>query len=1073
MRLLPVQPWRGLLASILLVAAAAVAAPTEASAQGVTTGAIVGQVVDATGDPLGNAVVTAVSEETGASREVLADENGRFVIPLLRPGRYTVRASLPPRPEANIPGVVVSLGERQNVTLRLQPIEVEALSVEIEGRPAAINEGGVVEFVTEEQIQNLPVAGRDFTDFINLSALVSPQPEIGTGGQFSIGGARTSGTNIQIDGADANNQFFGENRGSSRVPFSFSLESIKEFQIITNGYDVEFGKFSGGVINAVTRTGTNEFEGTGFLFWRDESLTKANFDDTPVTDFQSYQFGGAVSGPLIRDKLHFLVSGDFQQRNQPTFALDPARSGFTSESLTEFRDVLESVYGFDTTGDFGTFDETDDQATVFGRLDWTISNDHSLSVRANYSDFENANDRISSNGRSARTVGGTFNDESFSLVAELNSLLGSNAYNTLRVQYSNELRPRPGNSMLPAVTVPVELEGGGFRDATYGGSFFGILFDNNLEEQKIQITDNFTFQLGDHSLKVGTDNIFSSTLNRFWLNGNGFFDFRSLDDFRNRQPSFFLRFVPETSGGTPTAPVADFNASELSFYVQDAWQATDKLLLTLGLRWDYTNLEEAPQLSNAGFASAVGNFGGDVTTTPNDTNNFGPRVSFTYDVTGDERNLLRGGFGWFTGRFPTVIHSNIFAKTPNALLTVVCFSSNMPTFNYEAMSDPAQIPANCDGGSGPSGQPQVGVWNSDFQSPTTLKANLGFERRIGERWQAGAQVLYTRTTNNFHVIDRNLQSAQFTNAEGRPVFVEQDDYDPSSEASTFDRSVDPTLDRLWENVSTGKARRWNLKFDVAGAASDRLRLAANYALNIAHDNSSFSCCLEIEAWDRAVTAGSPNDLGDFGDEDTGTWGPSAFERRHVFVANAIWDIPISDGLFEGIQLSTIYRAQSGNAFTPGVDGDLNGDGYDENDRPFLPDPNNPTGLQFETPEDLSAYQAIVAEESCIASQVGGFARRNSCRNPWWHRVDLRVNIPLRISGSNRFEIVGDFFNVLDLFGVKGAEFNFKRSTIFEAEDYDPVTNEPIVSVDSSFGDLLPSGFEPFQFQAQLGIRYRF
>jgi hypothetical protein len=1054
----------------------------QAWAQGATSGSIGGTVADADGLPLSDVIVSVTETSTGVAREALTDANGRYLIPLLKPGEYLVRASLPPRPDAERT-VLLSLGERESVNLELRPIAVEELTVEVAGRPAAVAEGGVIEFVTQDQIENLPVAGRDFTDFINLSGLVSLQPEVGTGGQFSIGGARTAGTNVQIDGTDANNQFFGENRGSSRVPFTFSLESIKEFQIITNGYDVEFGRFSGGVINAVTRTGTNDYTGSGFFFWRDEALTRSAFDDacrtedvpcsTPA-DFQSFQFGGVFSGPIIRDKLHFLVSGDFQQRQQPTFALDPNRSGFTEASLASFQNILETVYGFDTEPDFGIFNETDDQVTLFGRLDWTINNNHALSVRANYSDFENLNDRISSNGRSARTVGGTYNSESISLVSELNSVFAANIFNTLRVQYSNELRPRPGNSRLPSATVPVELASGGSRDATYGGSFFGILFANNLEEDKIQITDNLTFQLGDHSLKVGGDIIVTNTFNEFWLNGNGFFDFRNQDDFANRSPSFFLRFVPETpGGGTPTAPIADFSAREFAAWIQDSWQVNPNLLLTAGLRWDYVDLDAAPQLSNSEYVSAVSGQGADVTATPNDTNNFAPRFSFRYDFGADGRSVLSGGFGWFAGRFPTVIHSNVYAKTPNALLTVTCFSSNMPAFNYEDWVDGEGIPTSCEGGQGASGQPAVDVWDPDFESPMTIKANLGYEQRLADRWKVGGQVIFSRTTNNFHIIDRNLQPAQFINAEGRPVFVSEEDYDPTDEPSTFDRSIDPTLDRLWTNVGLGKARRWNLKFDVNGSPLDNLQLAANYALNLAYDNSSFSCCLEVEAWESAMTAGSPNELGDFGDDLTGTWGPSNFERRHAMVFNAIWNIPFGNQTFEGIQVSGIYRAQSGNPFTPIVDGDMNGDGYDENDRAFLPDPNNVTGIQFESADDLAAYQEIVASESCIADQVGGFAKRNSCRNPWWHRVDLRLNVPIRVTGTQRLELVADFFNLLDLFGWDAGAFNFKSRDLFEAEGFDPATGEPIVSVDTRFGDVIPSGFEPFQFQAQLGVRYSF
>ncbi|MDX1748162.1 MAG: TonB-dependent receptor plug domain-containing protein, partial [Halobacteriales archaeon] len=359
-----------------------------------------------------------------------------------------------------------------------EAVALEGITVLADRERIDVSDASVVDMVTREQIEELPALGRDFTDFINLSALVAPQPGVTTGGQFSIGGARTSGTQIQIDGADANNAFFGENRGSSRIPFTFSLESIREFQIITNGFDVEYGKFSGGLINAVTKSGTNETQGNAFVFWRDETLTADNFNDQAPSDFQSFQFGGVLSGPIIEDKLHYFVSADLQQRNQPTFALDPQRANLSQATLDEFQSILTSVYGFsesEIADDFGTFDETDDQIALFGRLDWAMNPDHRLSFRINYSDFENQNDRISSSGLEARTRGGTFIDEAISAVAELNSTFGDGIFNTLRVQYSSEDRPRPGNSRLPSVEVEGVTNQDG-RDVTlgWGGSFFGI-----------------------------------------------------------------------------------------------------------------------------------------------------------------------------------------------------------------------------------------------------------------------------------------------------------------------------------------------------------------------------------------------------------------------------------------------------------------------------------------------------------------------------------------------------------------------------------------------------------------------
>lgn len=1053
--------------------------------QGLTTGAINGRITDTAGAPLAGATVTIRNTETGASRDIQTDANGSYNAGLLRPGPYNVRAEFPPL-EAIEQTVRVSIGDEKVVSIALQPVEVAAIVATIEGERIDVKQGGVVELINEEQIENLPVAGRDFTDFINLDGLVSLQPEIGTGGQFSIGGARTSGTNITIDGADANNAFFGENRGSSRIPFTFSLESIKEFQIVTNGYDVEYGNFTGGVINAVTKGGTNEFRGNAFLYGRDEALTAENFDGTEPQSFASLQFGGTVSGPIIRDELHFFLSGDFQQRDTPVFALDPERAGIPAGAIDTFRMILEDVYGIDTEGDFGLLEETDDQGNIFARIDWAANPNHRLTIRGNYSDFTNKNDRIAQSGDEASTRGGLFEDESFSLVGELNSILGAGGdiYNTFRAQYSTEDRPRPGNSTLPSISVQVrDAEGDIIDEIDYGGSFFGILFANNLEEDKFQITDNLSLQRGNHTFKVGTDNIFSHTENLFWLNGNGFFgDFQSLDDFRNGNTTFFLRFVPQTPPGEDVQPpFAEFDIAEYAFYGQDEWQVNGRLLLNLGLRYDLTDFLDPGEELNDPFGTIINQeFGLSTTTVPEDNNNLSPRVAFTYDVNGDGRQLWRGGAGVFYGRVPAVLHGNVLSKSPRPLLAVTCFGDNTPVFNYGEFQEPNNIPTTCRGGEGASGAPVVTVWDEDFELPTTLKFNLGYEKGFGG-YTAGVDVLFSNTWNNFSTQDRNLRDSVFTTADGRPVHIAQADFDPTDTPDLEDRAINPDIDRLFFQTSEAEARAYNLRLGLEGRLRDNLFLGTNYTLNAAFDNSSYSCCTENEGFaDSNPTAGNPNFIGDFGDDEEGTWGPSAFERRHAFVTNLIWDLPAD------FQVGLIYRAQSGNPFTPFVAGDINADGEDENDRPFIADPDNPAGIRFGLVDDgeiipgsaeseIAEYRAILADKGnkCLQDAIGSIIGRNECRNPWWHRVDVRLNKGFRTFEGQRIELIADLFNVLDAFGLDAGEFVFKENELLQAQGFDPATGEVIYAVNEDYGREIPSGFEPFQFQAQLGIRYEF
>src|SRR5687768_7652614 len=245
-----------------------------------TSGIIRGRVTSGAEQPVAGAQVVARNTTTGFQRGALSDAGGRYLIPLLPPGGpYTVSVTSIGFAPSELTGLTVTVGDATtaNFDLSIQAVQVAGITVTAGAPRVDATQSGVVSRVGTQQIESLPVAGRDFTDFLNLSPLVSPQPGVGTGGQFAVGGQRTSGTNVQIDGTDANNIYFGENRGSSRTPFAFSLESIKEFALITNGYDVEYGNYQGGVVNAVTKSGTNEFDGSAFFFRRGEALTGDDF----------------------------------------------------------------------------------------------------------------------------------------------------------------------------------------------------------------------------------------------------------------------------------------------------------------------------------------------------------------------------------------------------------------------------------------------------------------------------------------------------------------------------------------------------------------------------------------------------------------------------------------------------------------------------------------------------------------------------------------------------------------------------------------------------------------------------
>lgn len=1056
-----------------------------AQGQGTTTGSIRGQVTSSAGGPVASASVQATNDETGLRRSAVTDAQGRYTIPLLPSGTYTVRVTALSFGPGQITGLRVATGGVAAGDVRLSPaaVAIEGITVSAERSRTEVAQGGVASRVTPEQVANLPVPGRDFTNFVKLSPLVSTGLYGSSGGQFSVGGARASGNNVQVDGADANNQFFGENRGSSRTPFAFSLESIKEFQLITNGFDVEYGNYVGGVVNAVTKGGTNQFGGSAFLYYRNEALTGNDFLGNAPTDFKVAQYGFSLSGPIVRDRLHFFASLDGQRRDQPIFAGTPAAAQVNPDSLTRFFNALRNRYGVQNPERYyGQFTQTQDNTVLFGRLDWTISDRHRFTVRQNYSDFVQENDRVGF--RESVQSGGPYKTRAYSTVAELNSAFTGNLFNTLRFQYSNEDRPRLPNDdggYLPEFLTRGLDQG---RNFAFGGDW--VLFRNRLIERKSQVVDNLSWRRGDHSFKVGTNDILNHTENTFWLLGSGQWTFPSLTAFEQGKPSQYSRSVracpvplqPNAAGERvicpePDVPFARFDNLDASVYAQDEWQATSRLSLIGGVRYGTTRFGDEP----GALPTVEAAFGIRTGVVP-DFSGISPRLAFTYDLTGgDLRRNLHGGIGLLTGRAPTVIAGNAF-QTERPLLSVLCTGADVPTIDIaDMLSDPLgnRNPFACRSGGAPTGRPEYTTFDPDFELPQTLKANVGYEHALSRGTSASVDLIYSDTRHNFSVRNLNLRAAQFTLGaeEGRPVFVPAAGWNPASAPGIAARTANAAFASVFYNISEAEARAFNAALTLDHRISRALQVSASYAYNRSYDNSSFSCCTSQEGFQSAPTAGNPNFIGDPGDSRKGTWSPTDFENRHIVVANFLWRAPFK------VRVNGVVRSQSGTPWTPVVNGDVNGDGVLFNDRAMVS-----RDLQFATPADRDRFEAILDDRECIRDQLGHVAERNSCRNPWWHSVDLRLAKEITTFRRQHAEIMVDMFNVLNGLNSDWGRLMVvgNNNSLLTAKSYDPATGKIVYSVNydpsaaqgrRGFGELQPAGFNPYQFQAQIGIRYVF
>ncbi len=1061
-----------------------------------TTGAIRGRITQGDTMSVSLAIVTGRNVNTGFEREVRSGHDGQYILALIPPGTYTVRVrgiGFHPDSLANIEVVV-----GQTATARFRLVPQTAILPELTGvaslrPPLDVTDASVSQTVGRSEIETLPSLGRDFTDFINISGLVDPNPEKTTGGQFSIAGLRPSQTNIQIDGADANNSFFGENRGGSRIPFVFSLESIREFQVVTNGYDVEYGNYTGGVVNVVTRGGSNRFEGTIYGNYRGTQLTSNDFAGKPPLDFNAEQYAVRFSGPIKKDKAFFFFSADGQRRREPQLPLrpdfflskldasgKPAPDSVGAANLQQFINILGSKYGIaDAASKYQTFQTSNDVVTLFGRIDWNINNKNRFSLRENFASHDNDNlfnPSFDFNYGLARAE--RLQDVSSSLVGELQSVFNDRSSNVLRFQASYEDRPRNGHDLRPSFTV---TNIGNGQTAGYGGTFVSL--DNDLLEQKVQLIDNFTHQVNHHTFKLGFNVIYSHLFNSFVGptgsidNTTGDYTFATLADFAAGTPTAYTR--SETIDGS--VPKASFNVAEGGVYGQDAWRVTPWLTATLGVRYDLEDfLDDPPRVLDAerAFGIKSGN-------APIDKNNVSPRLAIAYDVNGDGLSVIRAGVGYFYGRLPYVVGGNV-ASSVSPILSLTCSGSAAkgapdapPSLaGYATWSTAgANDPTTCAGGQVGTGVPTYTFWKDNFEFPESFKASLGYDRLIGSKTKLSTNVVFSRSYKLYTVRNINLRPVQFTLADegGRQIFIPESTFNPSSAVSTaLESRLNSDFGPVYVNYNDGTAQSFAATAELTHNFSRRTQVRLSYTFTRAYDNSSYTCCTATEGFTNPLVGQyGPNDIGGSGDVAR-AWGPSNTARDHVLILSGNFQGPW------GFRIGALWRAQSGNHWTPEQSGDLNGDGVAFNDRPYIFAPAD-LPLTETDPTKAAAirqrYAGYLASYPCVGNYVGQIIPRNTCTLPWFNRLDMQIAKSFPATGGHRLELTVDLFNVLNGLNSNWGQYDgvFGANTdLLTPGSYDPSQKKILYAVPTTFGALGVTGTNLlFQFQAQVGARYTF
>lgn len=1070
-------------------------APTPVRAQGVTTAAVAGRVTDETGAGVAEIEILFTKASTGERFSAHTDADGRYNLENVAiGGPYTVTFRGLGFEPKTVNDLYLRLGQRLdlNQTLKRTAVELAAVIVPAEQNPVIANRTGAAGFVSDSELHRFPTLARNFTEFVQtVPQVVGIGP---TGGAPSIAGANNRFNNIQIDGG-VNNDLFGlaasGTPGGQSNAHPISIEAVKEYQVLIAPFDVRQGSFTGGLINAVTYSGTNDYHGSAFFFYQDKSIVGNDTLDHQIADFQQNQYGFSLGGPIMRDRLHFFVSGDFQTRGLPTTSLAPPTSitigddttggadsigvGIRKATADTVQKILKNTYGFDP-GTYKTVTLDNPDANVFVKLTGELATNSRLEVSYNY--VNSNQDNLTRNptqtgfrdGYQLSQSGYNFATKTNTIRAIWTAQLGAKYSNELITGYQRIRDNRVLPNDVPLIFV------NGDRSGTFlasGGERFSQA--NSLNQDIYEVTDNLTFPMGtNHLLTVGTHNEFFTFYNVFFPASIGVWSFASPAALEAGQAYRYEIAVPGNATLRPNGPNVQWSVQQFGGYVQDRWEPVRGLALTGGIRYDLPNMGTAiPTNAKLDSAAPVG-LNINTAEFPKSNGLFSWRLGAHYDLTGDGATIVRGGLGTFTGRPPYVWLSNAFSNTGLEQATLVCdgaFSSSggttdtVPTFTV----DPNNQPTHCGtGGAGATPPiPSIVYFDPSFKFPQVFKVAAGLDRTLGQGLFATLDFVYSKTLNQMYLNDMNLKGIQsyMPGEAGRPMYgtiTASGGANPVRISPNFRDVIVHTNKSDDQNLSLALqlTKRWpnGLEFDV-GYAYSRAQDLISLGSSIAASNLRFT----------------PLD-GTLANRNLRT---SAFDQPHKITVSGTVNGPLRS------RFSLIYVGVSGTPYAYVVSNDANADGISSNDLVYVP--RNASDISLAPGQSFKQLDSYINSEPCLANQRGRIMERGSCRNPWMNFLNARLAFSIPSVRGQSLEVIGDMFNVLSFVGgilnnsylfqntwgqIKQTS-SFENANLLQAVGYDNTFQRPIYRLNFSAVNLNRLQVDPSRWRLQLGVRYAF
>ena len=1025
-----------LIAMMLVVSTTIIAQVTTSSLSGMVT------IGDANGEPIIGATVQAVHEPSGTRYAAVSNVDGRFRIQGMRTGGpYTVTVTYIGFEQKSLKGVQLELGETYNLQVWLSENTNELSEVLITGKASkfAAEKTGASTNITSSQITSLPTVSRGITDVTRLS------PYGGNGMSFAGADGRTA--NFTVDGANFNNNF----GLSDKLPGGgnpISIDAIEELQVVISPFDVRQTNFIGGGVNAITKSGTNTFKGTAYVYHRNENMRGDAIAREAILSArekdQSTTYGFTLGGPILKNKLFFFVNGEMSKIPTVTTRYRGTENGVANDELQLSRtklsdlqsvsDYMKSKYSYDT-GSYSSFPADEKNYKLLARVDWNITDNHHLAVRYNYTKntIWNTPNATSMDG-GTRMSGARMSQYSMSFANSLYSM--DNIVHSFSVDLNSRLTDNLSNQFLATYSKLDDVRGSNSSEfpfidiVKHENNYMALGYElftwNNAVHNTIwNIKDDLTYYFGNHKIMGGLSFEHQMADNQYMRNGTGYYryiweDGMTVDELFNQTPEVFCLTYGYDGEAKPAARV-QFN--KLGIYAQDEWDVTKTFKLTYGLRLDGLFFNNGDLMTNKAIYDL--DYSGrhiDTGKWPSSSLIVSPRVGFTWDVFGDRSLKVRGGTGMFSGRLPLVFFTNMptnggmvqyqaqigpstkYANMPDAVKEKYASVAEVldqfkggPMTNISDMINKLQgmgypTTVSPEDGTVPS---SISAVDSKFKMPQVWKTSLAVDYQVPVSFPFTVTVegIFNKKIHDNCISDWSIPSvggfARYNGVDNRPIY-------PAGFRTG-------TKAFVLENTSKGYG--WSANITLNAQPVEWLSLMAAYTHTVSKEVTGMPGSAAESAFTYVPTSEGPNNI-------------PLHNSQYVTPDRIVASATAHDR--SGNHYSLIYEAwRGGSNYSYIMVNDMNGDGYPY-DALYVPtdaDVNNNL-FRFVSDDDKTRFMDFVHNDSYLKNRQGKYAEPYSVYVPWVHRIDVAYKHDFKVKFGNTshcLQLSLDVKNVMNLF----------------------------------------------------------